>query len=221
LGINFSGIPRTFKQERNCKIEMYTQIFKYLIDFILALFGLLLLSPILLMVWICLCIANQGKPFFFQTRPGKQGKLFKIIKFKTMNDRKDKEGCLLPDRLRLTTIGSFVRRTSLDEIPQLLNVLKGDMSIIGPRPLLPDYLPLYNEEQRKRHEVKPGITGWAQVNGRNAISWGEKFKFDVWYVNNLSFSLDLKIMYLTIKKIAIREGISSSTSVTMEKFNGN
>lgn len=166
-------------------------------------------------------MANNGKPFFFQLRPGKNAKLFNIIKFKTMNDKKDSNGELLPDHKRLTKVGAFVRKTSLDEIPQLINVIKGDMSLIGPRPLLPEYLPLYSKEQMRRHEVKPGITGWAQVNGRNAISWQEKFKLDVWYVNHVNFSLDLKIILLTIKKVLVKEGISSATSVTMEKFLGN
>lgn len=199
---------------------MYPNLFKQIIDFILALLGLLLLSPILLIVWFFLLFANDGKPFFFQSRPGKGAKLFKIIKFKTMNDRKDENSNLLPDHLRLTKVGSFVRKTSLDEIPQLINVLKGDMSLIGPRPLLPAYLPLYSVEQNRRHEVKPGITGWAQVNGRNAISWTAKFQLDVWYVDNLSFGLDFKIILLTLKKVLVREGISSGTSVTMEKFTG-
>lgn len=183
--------------------------------------GLFLVSPIFIFVTAFLAIANKGKPFFFQRRPGKNEKIFKVIKFKTMNDKKDSEGDLLPDAERLTSIGSFVRKTSLDEIPQLINVLKGDMSLIGPRPLLPQYLPLYNEEQKKRHKVKPGITGWAQVNGRNAISWKQKFEYDVWYVENLTFLLDLKILLLTVKKVVVSEGISSDTSVTMEKFKGN
>ena len=202
------------------KIVMYRSIVKNIVDFILALLGLIMLSPIFLLVWFCLLIANDGKPFFFQLRPGKHSKLFKIIKFKTMNDRKDANGNLLPDELRLTAVGSFVRKTSLDEIPQLINVLKGEMSLIGPRPLLVSYLPLYSAEQNRRHEVKPGITGWAQVNGRNAISWAEKFKYDVWYVDHLNFLLDFKIIILTIKKVLIREGISSASSVTMEKFTG-
>lgn len=200
---------------------MYKFFFKQVIDVVVAILAFLILLPVFLMVMLALMIANDGKPFFFQTRPGKQARLFKIIKFKTMNDRKDKNGDLLPDYLRLTKIGSFVRKTSLDEIPQLLNVLKGDMSLIGPRPLLPEYLPLYNVEQNRRHEVKPGITGWAQVNGRNAITWKRKFELDVWYVDNVSFLLDLKIVWLTIKKVVVKEGISSSTSATMEKFTGN
>lgn len=200
---------------------MYKIIFKSTLDFLLALIGFLLLLPIFLIVMICLTLANQGKPFFFQVRPGKNAKLFKIIKFKTMNDRNDSNGNLLPDDVRLTKIGNFVRKTSLDEIPQLLNVLKGDMSLIGPRPLLPEYLPLYSAEQNKRHLVRPGITGWAQVNGRNAISWEQKFKLDFWYVENVSFLLDLKILWLTLKKVLVKEGISSATSATMEKFTGN
>jgi len=200
---------------------MYTHFFKRLIDLSAAFIALLLLLPILLVVTILLAIANQGKPFFFQTRPGKNERLFLIIKFKTMNDATDTAGNLLSDTQRLTTIGYFVRKTSIDELPQLLNVLKGEMSLIGPRPLLVEYLPLYNNEQKKRHYVRPGITGWAQINGRNAISWNEKFKLDVYYVQNISFLLDLKILFQTIKKVIIREGISSDTSATMEYFKGN
>ncbi|CAN1531523.1 WcaJ Sugar transferases involved in lipopolysaccharide synthesis [Flavobacteriaceae bacterium] len=200
---------------------MYEIFFKRMIDFIGSLIGLLFLSPVFVIVTIGLFFANQGKPFFFQIRPGKNERLFKIIKFKTMNDKLDSEGNLLPDSERLTKIGKFVRNASIDEIPQLINVLKGDMSLIGPRPLLPQYLPLYNELQKKRHDVKPGITGWAQVNGRNAISWGEKFELDIWYVNNCSFILDCKIIAITIKKVFISEGISSSDNVTMDEFKGN
>ncbi len=200
---------------------MYKHFFKRLIDFVMALIGFIVLSPIFFVVTLLLFFANNGKSFFFQVRPGKNAKLFKIIKFKTMNDKQAKDGELLPDHLRLTKVGNFVRKTSLDEIPQLLNVLKGDMSLIGPRPLLPEYLPLYSAEQNRRHLVKPGITGWAQINGRNAISWEQKFKLDVWYVDHLSFLLDLKILLLTLKKVVVREGISSTTSVTMEKFTGN
>jgi lipopolysaccharide/colanic/teichoic acid biosynthesis glycosyltransferase len=197
---------------------MYKFFLKRIIDFALALIGLLLLSPLFIMVTIGLYFANQGKPFFFQLRPGLNGVIFKIIKFKTMNDRKDSLGKLLPDSERLNEIGVFVRKTSLDEIPQLLNVLIGDMSLIGPRPLLPEYLKLYNEFQSRRHEVKPGITGWAQVNGRNAISWEKKFEYDVWYVDNLSFLIDLKILLLTVKKVYAREGISQEGIMTTEAF---
>jgi lipopolysaccharide/colanic/teichoic acid biosynthesis glycosyltransferase len=200
---------------------MYKNFIKRIIDFITSLFSLLILSPLLLLVIISLVMANKGKPFFFQHRPGKNSKIFKIIKFKTMNDKKDNEGNLLPDAYRLTKIGAFVRETSLDEIPQLLNVLKGDMSLIGPRPLLPEYLPLYNELQNRRHELKPGITGWAQVNGRNAISWQQKFEYDVWYVENVSIGLDCKIVFLTIKKVFKREGITAENSVSAEAFKGN
>ena len=175
----------------------------------------------MLIITFGLFFANKGKPFFFQIRPGFNEKLFNIVKFKTMTDAKDDEGNLLPDAARMTKIGSFVRKTSLDELPQLINVLRGDMSLIGPRPLLQEYLPLYTTEQKKRHNIRPGITGWAQVNGRNAISWEDKFKLDVFYVQNLSFLLDLKILILTIKKVVVKDGITSDTSVTMEKFKGN
>jgi undecaprenyl phosphate N,N'-diacetylbacillosamine 1-phosphate transferase len=198
--------------------EMYNSFFKRWIDCIGASFGMLILSPLFVITTIGLYFANQGKPFFFQLRPGLEGKIFKIFKFKTMNDKKDAEGNLLSDEERLTKIGKFVRKTSLDEMPQLLNVIKGDMSLIGPRPLLPEYLPLYDAIQRRRHDVKPGITGWAQVNGRNAISWKQKFEYDVWYVDNLNFAIDVKILFLTIKKVFKSEGISSSTSETMEAF---
>lgn len=200
---------------------MYRKFIKTSLDFFFALIILILVSPILIFVTISLFVANQGQPFFFQTRPGKNEKLFRIIKFKTMNDKKNVEGNLLSDADRLTPIGAWVRKTSLDEVPQLFNVLLGDMSLIGPRPLLPEYLPLYNTEQKKRHIVRPGITGWAQVNGRNAISWAQKFEYDVWYVEHLSFKLDLKILFLTIKKVLIKEGINSNTSATMEAFKGN
>lgn len=200
---------------------MYKFGFKRIIDFICALSGLLLFSPVFIVVCLLLLLANNGKPFFFQLRPGKHGKIFKIIKFKTMNDKKDPDGKLLPDASRLTKIGIFVRKTSLDELPQLLNVVMGDMSLIGPRPLLPEYLPLYNAFQNRRHEVRPGITGWAQINGRNAISWDKKFNYDVWYVDHVSFLLDCKIIAQTIKKVVIKEGISSESTATMEAFTGN
>ena len=200
---------------------MYRNFFKRVLDFSAGAVGFLLISPIFIMVTIGLFFANDGKPFFFQTRPGKNERLFNIIKFKTMTDKKDKNGNLLPDSERLTPIGSFVRKTSLDEIPQLLNVIKGDMSLIGPRPLLVQYLPLYNRIQKHRHDVRPGITGWAQVNGRNAISWEQKFEYDVWYVNNISFLLDIKILFKTVKKVFISEGISAEGEATMESFKGS
>lgn len=200
---------------------MYQSFFKRIFDFSLALLGFIFLLPIFIIVYIRLYIANHGKPFFFQIRPGKNERLFKIIKFKTMNDKKDAQGNLLPDAERLTSVGQLVRKTSLDEIPQLINVIKGDMSLVGPRPLLPEYLPLYNEHQKKRHKVRPGITGWAQVNGRNAISWEQKFDYDVWYVENLNFILDLRIIYLTFLKVFKSEGISAKGQVTITKFTGN
>lgn len=200
---------------------MYRLVIKSIIDYCVSLVVLIVLFPVLFGVTVLLFIANDGKPFFFQLRPGKNERIFKIIKFKTMNDKKDSNGNLLPDARRLTKIGQFVRKTSLDELPQLINVLRGDMSLIGPRPLLPEYLPLYNEIQRRRHEVKPGITGWAQVNGRNAISWQQKFEYDVWYVENISFVLDCNIVFLTIKKVFKREGITSENSVSAEAFKGN
>lgn len=197
------------------------KVIKRIFDLFISIVFLVIFSPVFAVVYILLLFANNGQALFFQERPGLNGKIFKIIKFKTMNDRKDKFGNLLPDADRLTTIGNFVRKTSLDEIPQLINVLKGDMSIIGPRPLLVQYLPLYNIVQKRRHEVRPGITGWAQVNGRNAISWKQKFELDVWYVDHLSFALDLRIFFLTIKKVFIREGISQEGQATMEAFKGN
>ena len=200
---------------------MYKLFIKLIIDFTIALFLLMVLSPIIVMTIIGLCFANQGKPFFFQLRPGLNGKIFKIIKFKTMKDKKESEGNLLSDEKRLTKVGAFVRKTSLDEIPQLINVIKGEMSLVGPRPLLTEYLPLYNDFQKRRHEVKPGITGWAQVNGRNSISWKQKFEYDIWYVENISFLLDCKIVFLTIKKVFKQEGISAENSVSAEAFKGN
>ena len=200
---------------------MYAAYLKRWIDFLVAFIALILLSPFLLLVAILLWINNNGNIFFVQQRPGKDARLFSVMKFKTMNDKKDEHGNLLPDKKRITAMGRFIRSTSIDELPQLINVLNGDMSLIGPRPLLPKYLPLYNEQQKKRHAVRPGITGWAQVNGRNAISWHQKFEYDVWYVNNLSFLVDLKILWLTFKKIIIREGINSNDNVTMTPFTGN
>lgn len=201
---------------------MYEKGFKRAIGFIIVLMVLLIIWPVLLFMAIWLYFANKGAgTFFTQERPGKNSKIFKVIKFKTMTDEHDEDGNLMPDEKRLTRIGKFIRSTSVDELPQLINVLKGDMALIGPRPLLPQYLPLYTKEQARRHNVRPGITGWAQVNGRNAISWTKKFELDVWYVDHCSFLLDLKIIFLTIKKVFVREGISSDTSVTMEPFSGN
>ena len=200
---------------------MYQHFFKRLIDFTIVLIALLCIWPILLIITIWLHFANKGAgAFFTQERPGKNGKIFKVIKFKTMTDVRDANGNLLPDADRLTKVGKFVRSTSIDELPQLFNVLKGDMALIGPRPLLPQYLPLYNKVQARRHNVRPGITGWAQVNGRNAISWTKKFELDVWYVDHLSFLLDLKILFLTIKKVFLRADINSATDATMEDFDG-
>jgi len=200
---------------------LYKTIFKRLLDVILSFIGLIVTLPITLFFAILLWIANKGNPFFFQIRPGLNEKLFKIIKFKTMNDKVDKEGNLLPDAQRLTKIGNFIRKTSLDELPQLVNVFKGDMSLIGPRPLLVEYLPLYNKNQKQRHNVKPGITGWAQVNGRNAIEWQQKLEYDVWYVNNISFKLDVKIILKTIQKVLISEGVNSGKNMQMNRFKGN
>ena len=201
---------------------MYSCFLKRFIDFVVVFLVLAIIWPILLSIVIWLHFANKGAgAFFTQERPGKHGEIFKVIKFKTMTDERDEDGNLLPDERRLTKIGKFVRSTSIDELPQLINVLKGDMALIGPRPLLPHYFPLYSKEQARRHEVRPGITGWAQVNGRNAISWTKKFELDVWYVDHCSFLLDLRIIFLTIKKVFVREGINSNTSVTMEPFTGN
>ena len=188
---------------------MYTRFFKRTIDIIISLIALLLLSPVIIILIILMMLANNGKPFFFQKRPGKNEKTFTIIKFKTMKDPKVKGGELVNQAQRITKVGAFVRKTSLDELLQLINVLKGDMSIVGPRPLLIQYLPLYNKEQARRHLVKPGITGWAQVNGRNAVSWEERFALDVWYVDHISFSTDLKILLKTIQKIFNRDAMSS------------
>ena len=204
---------------------MYQYFFKRLFDFFLSLLAIICLSPILAIVMILLYFANEGAGvFFYQERPGLKGKVFKVIKFKTMNDKKDENGKLLPDLLRITKIGKFVRTTSLDELPKLFNVLKGDMALIGPRPLLKQYLPLYSKEQMRRHDVRPGISGWAQVNGRNTISWTEKFKLDVWYVDHISLMLDIKIILLTIKKVFMRESINNTTvsskNITEPNFDG-
>lgn len=200
---------------------MYKYFFKRFFDFWIALVALLCLSPLLVIIIIWLYYANKGAGIFFlQERPGKDGKIFKVIKFKSMTDKRDESGKLLPDEQRLTKVGKFVRSTSIDELPQLINVLKGDMALIGPRPLLPQYLSLYSLEQARRHEVRPGITGWAQCHGRNAISWTKKFELDVWYVDHCSLWLDLKIIFMTIRKVFIREGISQEGKATMEAFNG-
>lgn len=199
---------------------MYKSAIKPFFDVISAAIGLVVLSPLFITVTLLLALANNGKPFFFQLRPGKNGKIFRIVKFKTMNDKKDTDGKLLPDAERLTKIGAFVRKTSLDEIPQLINVVVGDMSIVGPRPLLTHYLHLYSDFQNRRHEVKPGITGWAQVNGRNAISWDQKFTYDVWYVDNISFTLDIKILFKTIIKVIKSDGINAADAATIEPFDG-
>jgi lipopolysaccharide/colanic/teichoic acid biosynthesis glycosyltransferase len=200
---------------------MYRQFCKTLIDTAIAFILLLITLPITVIITILLYVYNNGTPFFFQERPGLNGKLFRIVKFKTMNDKRDAQGNLLSDAERLTVVGAFVRKTSIDELPQLLNVLKGEMSLVGPRPLLPEYLLLYNNRQSRRHEVKPGITGWAQVNGRNTISWQQKFEYDVWYVENLSFPIDVKILYMTVLKVFKSEGINSNQAATIEKFSGN
>lgn len=199
---------------------MYRVYFKRFFDFFIATVVFIIAFPVFAIITILLFIANKGKPFFFQERPGKGERIFKVIKFKTMTDERGSDGKLLPDHLRMTRIGQFVRKTSLDEIPQLLNVIIGEMSLIGPRPLLVAYLPLYNATQKRRHEIRPGITGWAQVNGRNAISWEQKFEYDVWYVNNYSFLLDFKIIVLTIHKILKSEGVNAEESVTMQEFSG-
>lgn len=201
---------------------MYKHFFKRLFDFLISLIALICISPILIIVTIWLHFANKGAgAFFFQDRPGKNGKIFKVVKYKTMTDERDAEGNLLPDAQRLTKVGKFVRSTSIDELPQLINVLKGDMALIGPRPLLVQYLPLYSKEQARRHEVRPGISGWAQCHGRNAISWKEKFELDVWYVDHVSLLTDVKVIFITIKNVLMRKDINSATAATMEAFNGN
>ena len=200
---------------------MYKHFFKRVFDFFISLIALIVISPILLVVTIWLHFANKGAgAFFFQERPGLHGKIFKVIKFKTMTDEKDADGNLLPDEVRLTKVGKFVRSTSIDELPQLINVLKGDMALIGPRPLLVQYLPLYSPEQARRHEVRPGISGWAQCHGRNKISWAERFKLDIWYVDHLSLMTDLKVIIITIIKVLFREDINSDNDATMEDFDG-
>lgn len=199
---------------------LYKKLFKPLFDILIAVIGLLLLSPIFLLVMLLLAMSNAGKPFFFQSRPGENTRIFKVIKFKTMNDKTGSDGKLLPDRDRLTSIGKFVRKTSLDEIPQLLNVIIGDMSLVGPRPLLVSYLPLYTDFQKQRHLVKPGITGWAQINGRNAISWEQKFNLDVWYVKHQNFALDLRILFNTVNKVIKSEGINTQGQATTKPFTG-
>lgn len=201
-------------------MKLYRYFFKQVLDFIVALLVLLLMLPVLLAAGIVLFIANKGNVFFIQERPGLHEKIFRIVKFKTMNDARDASGELLPDNKRLTVAGKIIRKTSIDELPQLFNVLKGDMSLVGPRPLLVEYLPLYSAEQKKRHEVRPGITGWAQINGRNGIDWQQRFRLDIWYVDNLSFLLDLKIILLTVYKVFRSEGINAASDVTMEKFTG-
>ena len=203
---------------------MYKRVLKRVLDFVIVLCVLLVIWPILLVIAVWLHFANKGAgAFFTQERPGKDGKIFRVIKFKSMTDERDAEGKLLPDARRLTKVGRFIRSTSLDELPQLLNVLKGDMALVGPRPLLVQYLPLYNKEQARRHEVRPGITGWAQIHGRNAISWEEKFRLDVWYVDHVSFGVDIKIVFMTVRKVVCRSDIISRTgqSATMPTFTGN
>ena len=199
---------------------MYLNYVKSFFDFMAAFIGLIVLSPLIIVITILLFILNNGKPFYFQNRPGYKEKIFRIIKFKTMNDKKNEAGELLPDFERTTSVGKFIRKTSIDEIPQLINVFLGHMSLVGPRPLLPEYLPLYNENQKRRHDVKPGITGWAQINGRNSILWTKKFEHDVWYVDNASILLDMKILLLTVKKVLIPQGINANEKYTMEEFNG-
>jgi lipopolysaccharide/colanic/teichoic acid biosynthesis glycosyltransferase len=202
------------------KKNMYLNYVKSFFDFMAAFIGLIILSPLIIVITILLFFLNNGKPFYFQNRPGHKEKIFRIIKFKTMNDKKNEAGELLPDFERTTLVGKFIRKTSIDEIPQLINVFLGHMSLVGPRPLLPEYLPLYNENQKRRHDVKPGITGWAQINGRNSILWTKKFEHDVWYVDNATILLDMKILLLTVKKVLIPQGINATEKYTMEEFNG-
>lgn len=202
-------------------LRLYRKIFKRVFDILASIAGIMVILPFSLLIVPALALSNKGQVLFIQTRPGLRGKLFRLIKFKTMNDSRDDNGQLLPDDRRLTGVGRIIRSLSLDEFPQLINVLKGDMSLVGPRPLLPEYFPLYNERQARRHEVRPGITGWAQVNGRNNLTWEEKFEMDVWYVDNLSFKLDMKILFMTLIKVLKREGINSGENVTMERFRGS
>jgi lipopolysaccharide/colanic/teichoic acid biosynthesis glycosyltransferase len=202
-------------------LELYKSLIKPFADISISFIVLLLICPFLIIISILLTVANRGNPFFVQKRPGKYGEIFKIVKFKTMTNEKDSNGNLLPDSERLTTVGNFIRKTSIDEIPQLFNVLIGDMSIVGPRPFLPQYLPLYTPYQFKRHNLKPGITGWAQINGRNAISWTQKFEYDVWYVENVSFLVDMEILFKTVQKVLVSEGINAENMATTEPFNGN
>lgn len=202
-------------------MKLYALFFKRIFDFVISLLAIIILSPLIFGVYMVLLMVYKSSPFFLQDRPGKDEKRMRIIKFKSMSDEKDSDGNLLPDVQRLTKAGNFCRKYSLDELPQLFNVLKGDMSLVGPRPLLFKYLPLYNNEQRKRHEVRPGITGWAQVNGRNSISWQQKFKCDIYYVNNVNFMLDIKILWLTFMKVIKKEGINQSTERPMRPFDGN
>lgn len=199
---------------------MYKKLIKPLFDFLLSLLGFIILLPVFLIISIILSVINSGSPFFVQARPGRNGEVFRVIKFKTMTDARDENNNLLPEKDRITAVGRFLRKSSLDEIPQLLNIIKGDMSIVGPRPLRVEYLEHYNEEQARRHDVKPGVTGWAQVNGRNAISWEKKFEYDVYYVDNMSFSFDLKIILKTIKKVFDSSDVNQSDDVPMEKFRG-
>lgn len=201
--------------------RIYRKIIKRAIDFIVSLAGMVMVFPICLILVPFISASNKGPVLFVQTRPGLGGRLFRLMKFRTMNNRKDENGHLLPDNKRLTSVGRVIRSLSIDELPQLINVFRGEMSLVGPRPLLPEYMPFYNKNQARRHEVRPGITGWAQVNGRNAISWEEKFDLDVWYVDNISFRLDIKILFMTLLKVLKREGISSGFAATMEKFNGS
>jgi lipopolysaccharide/colanic/teichoic acid biosynthesis glycosyltransferase len=200
---------------------MYRLFFKRFLDILIGIICLILFLPVFVVIFVILTINNQGKPFFFQERPGKGGKIFRVIKFKTMNDRKDDQGNLLPDSERMTTFGKWLRKSSLDEMPQVFNILKGDMSIVGPRPLLPEYLELYNDSQARRHEVRPGTTGWAQVNGRNSISWEQKFEYDVWYVDNISFWLDFKIFWMSFMKIIKSSDINAEGQATTKAFKGN